>query len=420
MPFGVQAHGDHTSGSAQADPDSSSNDTKHVVAQGNIGLGFGMAVLAAGCSALGALLPLYDDLPPKWKIFTRNRPDFQIASSPNFLAGSMSFSAGVLIFLSLCDLIPESSESFASAHVFNAKHSDMVTTCIFIAVVMIMHLITTFGPTLHRRWRQGRWQQQQQAQPSAETLDSQTPPPQCQCAHTHSNSNEHTDKASLRSGRTSKSVEAVEAPHIPAALQAHAHNPHVAKLIPRALILLEARRHDAQCPCHEYYTDISRREWRALAWQITVALAIHNFPEALSTFAAAIRSTSMGALYGIALALHKIPEGLMVSLPIYYVTGSRWMALLIAASINTVAQLLGATLGYALFVTYWNPAINGTLFAVAGAMLFYTVVHSVIPQTRKYDPVDRYCTLMTFVGFCFFMLVNALFAYAPTASSDSD
>ncbi|CAG8813288.1 8080_t:CDS:2, partial [Racocetra fulgida] len=45
-----------------------------------------------------------------------------------------------------------------------------------------------------------------------------------------------------------------------------------------------------------------------LGIQIAVALALHNFPEGLSTFAAAIANAKIGVIYAVALSLHKIPE----------------------------------------------------------------------------------------------------------------
>ena len=54
-----------------------------------------------------------------------------------------------------------------------------------------------------------------------------------------------------------------------------------------------------------------------------LAIAIHNFPEGLATFLAALEDPSLGIAIAIAIALHNIPEGISVSVPIFYATGDR-------------------------------------------------------------------------------------------------
>lgn len=54
-----------------------------------------------------------------------------------------------------------------------------------------------------------------------------------------------------------------------------------------------------------------------------LAIAIHNFPEGLATFAAALSNPRLGVAIAVAIAIHNIPEGIAVSIPIYYATGSR-------------------------------------------------------------------------------------------------
>ena len=54
-----------------------------------------------------------------------------------------------------------------------------------------------------------------------------------------------------------------------------------------------------------------------------LAIGIHNFPEGLATFLAALEDPSLGVAIAIAVALHNIPEGVSVSVPIFYATGDR-------------------------------------------------------------------------------------------------
>ncbi|MBZ0110390.1 MAG: ZIP family metal transporter, partial [Candidatus Scalindua rubra] len=54
-----------------------------------------------------------------------------------------------------------------------------------------------------------------------------------------------------------------------------------------------------------------------------LAIGIHNFPEGLATFGAALSDIRLGVLIAIAIAIHNIPEGISVSMPIFYATGNR-------------------------------------------------------------------------------------------------
>lgn len=49
-----------------------------------------------------------------------------------------------------------------------------------------------------------------------------------------------------------------------------------------------------------------------------LAIAIHNFPEGLATFIAAIQDPALGISIAIAVAIHNIPEGVAVSVPVYF------------------------------------------------------------------------------------------------------
>ena len=59
-----------------------------------------------------------------------------------------------------------------------------------------------------------------------------------------------------------------------------------------------------------------------------LAVGIHNFPEGLATFVAALSSPSLGIALAIAIALHNIPEGVCVAMPVYYATGKKWKGFL--------------------------------------------------------------------------------------------
>ena len=54
-----------------------------------------------------------------------------------------------------------------------------------------------------------------------------------------------------------------------------------------------------------------------------LVLGIHNLPEGLATFLAALQDPKLGIAIAVAVAMHNIPEGVSVSVPIFYATGDR-------------------------------------------------------------------------------------------------
>lgn len=49
----------------------------------------------------------------------------------------------------------------------------------------------------------------------------------------------------------------------------------------------------------------------------------------------------LGVTVGVAIALHNIPEGLCIALPVYFATGSKWEGLKLA-TLSGIAEPLGA------------------------------------------------------------------------------
>ena len=86
-----------------------------------------------------------------------------------------------------------------------------------------------------------------------------------------------------------------------------------------------------------------------------LAIAIHNFPEGLATFASALKDISLGVPIAIAIAIHNVPEGIAVSIPIYYSTGSKKKAFFFSF-LSGISEPIGALLGFLAF--NFNPATN--------------------------------------------------------------
>lgn len=114
-----------------------------------------------------------------------------------------------------------------------------------------------------------------------------------------------------------------------------------------------------------------------------LAIGIHNFPEGLATFTAAIQEPHLGIAIAVAIAIHNIPEGIAVSVPVYYATGSRRKAFKLSF-LSGLSEPVGALIGYLILMPFMSPLLFGVVFAsVAGIMVFISL-DELLPAAREY------------------------------------
>lgn len=114
-----------------------------------------------------------------------------------------------------------------------------------------------------------------------------------------------------------------------------------------------------------------------------MAIGIHNFPEGLATFTAAIADPHLGVSTAIAIAIHNIPEGIAVSVPIFYATNSKMKAFKYSF-LSGLSEPAGALIGIIILQYIYSETVFGVLFAgVAGIMVFISL-DELLPAAQKY------------------------------------
>ena len=114
-----------------------------------------------------------------------------------------------------------------------------------------------------------------------------------------------------------------------------------------------------------------------------IAIGIHNFPEGLATFTAALKDPSLGIAITVAIAIHNIPEGMSVSVPIFFATGSRKKAF-IYSFLSGLSEPVGALLGYFLFFKYFTDSTFGIIFAAVGGIMVFISLDELLPSAEKF------------------------------------
>lgn len=132
----------------------------------------------------------------------------------------------------------------------------------------------------------------------------------------------------------------------------------------------------------------SQRKLLRMGTLAALAIAIHNFPEGLATFTAALKDPSLGIAITIAIAIHNIPEGIAVSIPVYYATGSRKKAFILSF-LSGLSEPLGAIVGYTILFFFFNDVMFGVLFAAVAGIMVFISLDELLPTAREYGDPHR-------------------------------
>lgn len=118
----------------------------------------------------------------------------------------------------------------------------------------------------------------------------------------------------------------------------------------------------------------------------------------------------MGASVAVAIAIHNIPEGICVAIPIYYATGSRLKGF-VWATLSGVTELVGALFGFIVLRKVLTQTVYGVLFGLVAGMMVYISLKQLLPTAHKYDPEDRVTTAFLVVGMLVMSISLILFKF---------
>ncbi|NHK30776.1 MAG: zinc transporter ZupT [Asgard group archaeon] len=121
-----------------------------------------------------------------------------------------------------------------------------------------------------------------------------------------------------------------------------------------------------------------------------LAIAIHNFPEGMATFATALGDINLGISIAVAIAIHNIPEGISVSIPIYYATKSKWKSFGLSFA-SGIAEPIGALIAYGILRSITgviSPKVLAISLAAVAGIMVYISIDELIPVAHEYGKGD--------------------------------
>lgn len=133
-----------------------------------------------------------------------------------------------------------------------------------------------------------------------------------------------------------------------------------------------------------------------------VAIGIHNFPEGLAAFGAALSNTKLGVVIAFAVAIHNIPEGVSVSVPLFYATGDRKKAF-VYSFLSGIAEPIGAVIGFLILLPFLSENLLVLLLAFVAGIMVYISLDELLPIAHGYGPSH-----VVIIGIILGMLIMAV------------
>lgn len=106
----------------------------------------------------------------------------------------------------------------------------------------------------------------------------------------------------------------------------------------------------------------------------------------------------------IAIALHNIPEGISISIPVYYSTNSKLKAFFYTL-ISGLSEPLGAVIAYLFLAKYIDNTILGIIYSIIAGMMINISINELYKESIIYNKKN---TIIYFIIGSFIMILNHL------------
>jgi ZIP family zinc transporter len=93
-------------------------------------------------------------------------------------------------------------------------------------------------------------------------------------------------------------------------------------------------------------------------------------------------NVQLGSIIALAIAIHNIPEGISVAVPIYCATRSRKKAFYYSL-LAGIAEPIGAVIGLLVLMPIISPAVIGALLAFVAGIMVYISVDELLPMSQR-------------------------------------
>ncbi|ELR17714.1 metal cation transporter, ZIP subfamily protein [Acanthamoeba castellanii str. Neff] len=292
-----------------------------------------------------------------------------LASPGEELVGQMeAFSGGVMLFLSLFDLVPE------AAHVLGLPATLVGVSCGAVLFWAIARLVPDPSQPFSNALAGYLGAQHSTLPPSTATTTPSSPPPASSRTASSSSPSSSALRRSLvrrtsserddagcdpETGLSLGAMEAMSAGGSAAASAATAAGGESGEKQERRMVFFR------------------------MAFITALGISIHNFPEGVALYLSTMKGLSFGVGLALTISLHNIPEGLAVAVPIAYTTRSRFWTIAIPFLTGMFEPLGAIVAGLFLHPFITEERLHFLLAMVAGIMSFISL-NELVPVAVKH------------------------------------
>mmetsp|Transcript_34842 Transcript_34842/g.39492 ORF Transcript_34842/g.39492 Transcript_34842/m.39492 type:complete len:331 (-) Transcript_34842:393-1385(-) len=323
----------------------------------NIGLAFGLTAGAGLATTLGALIVFL--------VPSINKP---------FLAISMAFSAGVMVFVSFTEMLGESHVFFKDEGMSQAEATGYSYLGLFVGIIIgycLDWLVHKIYPHSHG------------IETNAEIED------------------EKIKKMEAISKREETEMQPITADPMRSAKDSDQKSGHK-DVGPSEVDLEVAETGEGE----EKESEV--RKLNITSLRAGISIFLHNFPEGVATFAAVLADPAFGAALAVAIAIHNIPEGVSVAVPIYYASRDKCKAFWFSF-LSGISEPIGGAIALAIVGADVDETSLAVLLSIVAGIMVFVSFTDLYPTAQRYDPEDKYTAKSLFLGM--FVMALSLFLF---------
>ena len=140
-----------------------------------------------------------------------------------------------------------------------------------------------------------------------------------------------------------------------------------------------------------------------MASSVAAAIVRTTSPR-MATFAS-YHSVASGLPLAVAIAIHNIPEGLAVAMPVYHGTGSKAKAVALG-TLSGFSEPFGALLASLVATEDSTPGVFGGMFGLTAGMMCFVCINELLPAAYAERGVSRTAVTAAFFAGCAVMAAS--------------